>query len=72
MANVVNVTIDPKIELDEDRIKGMPDNIKQSLLITMTMAAQRYNCDWRDLSWSVKFPGGQPVISVKKKGDGND
>lgn len=73
MGKVITPTIDPDIVLDESRIIGMPDSIKQPLLITMTMQAERLNCDWRDLTWSVKFPCGQPVISVKpKKGKDND
>ena len=67
MRNVTTVTIDPNIELDEDRIKGMPENIKQSLLITITMAMERYNCLWTDLTWSVPIYDGQPVIKVKPK-----
>lgn len=72
MAKVINVTIDENIKLDPERIKGMPDNIKQPLLITITMAMQRYDCDWRDLTWSVKYYDGQPVISVKPKRNEND
>ena len=64
---VIVPTINPDIELDERRTRNMPDNIKQPLLITITMAMEKYNCDWRDLAWSVKYPDGQPVISVKLK-----
>ena len=67
MGNVLTPTINPDIVLDEKRIKGMKDDIKQPLLITITMAMERYNCDWRDLTWSVKYYDGQPVISVKPK-----
>ena len=69
MGKVINVTIDEDIVLDPVHTKNMPDNIKQPLLITITMAMQRYNCDWRDLTWSVKYYNGQPVISVKPKGE---
>lgn len=68
MPNILDVTIDPDIVLDESKIKGMPDDIKQNLLITMTIAAERYNCNWRQLTWSVKFNQERmPVISVKKR-----
>ena len=67
MAKVINVTIDEDIVLDPVHTKNMPDNIKQPLLITITMAMQKYDCDWRDLKWSVKYYNGQPVISVKPK-----
>ena len=67
MGKIINVTIDEDIELDPRHTKNMPDSIKQPLLITITMAMQRYNCDWRDLKWSVKYYDGQPVISVKPK-----
>lgn len=64
---VLDVTINPDIVLDETKIKGMPYDIQQHLLVTMTIAMERYECGWRDLLWSVKFNDGQPVISVKKK-----
>lgn len=67
MDKVLDITIDPDIELDEKRIKNMPDNIKQPLLATMTVACKRYNCTWRELVWKVKFYNNQPVISVKKR-----
>ena len=69
MGKVINVTIDEDIVLDPVHTKNMPDSIKQPLLITITMAMQRYDCDWRDLEWSVKYYNGQPVISVKPKGE---
>lgn len=69
MGKVINVTIDENIILDERHTRNMPDSIKQPLLITITMAMQRYNCDWQDLEWSVKYYNGQPVISVKPKGN---
>ncbi len=67
MGKVINVTIDENIELDPRYTRNMPESIKQPLLITITMAMQQYNCDWRDLTWSVKYYDGQPVISVKPK-----
>lgn len=69
MGKVINVTIDESIELDPKDTKNMPDYIKQNVLITITMAMQTYNCDWRDLAWSVKYYNGQPIISVKPKGE---
>lgn len=70
MGKVLDVTINPDIILDESRIKDMPYNIKQHLLITITIAMERYNCDWRELVWSVKFDKERmPVISVKRKCD---
>ena len=66
MGKVLNITIDPDIELNEERTKNMPDSIKQPLLVTITMAMEKYDCDWRELVWSVKYYNGQPVISVKK------
>ena len=72
MGNVITPTINTDIILDEDRIRNMPDNIKQPLLITITMAEEKYNCSWRELQWSVKYPGGQPVICVKPKGNSNE
>lgn len=68
MDNVLDVTINPDIVLDESKIKGMSYDIKQNLLITITIAMERYGCDWRELIWSVKFNKEQmPVISVKRK-----
>lgn len=67
MNNVLTPTINPDIELDPRYTENMPDSIKQPLLITITMAMQKYNCDWRDLKWSIKYFNGQPVISVKPK-----
>ena len=64
MNGVLDVTIDPDIELDENRIKGMPDDIKGRLLVTMTMACERYDCHWTELTWTVKRDG---VIHVKRK-----
>ncbi len=63
-SNVLKVTINPDIELDEARIKGMPDDIKGRLLVTMTIACDKYDCEWTELTWSVKPDG---VISVKRK-----
>ena len=67
MGNVIDVTIDPDIVLDESRIKDMPDSIKGNLLATMTIACERYDCHWTELTWSVKMMSGQPVIHVKKR-----
>lgn len=67
MDNVLQVTINPDIKLFGKDIDKMPDSIKQPLLITITMAMERYNCDWRELEWRIKYYNGQPVISVKKK-----
>ncbi len=64
MGNVLEFTTNPDIVLDEVRIKGMPPDIKQRLLDTMTIGMERYDCDWTELTWKVK-PGG--IISVKKK-----
>lgn len=67
MGKVLNVVINPDIQLDEKIIKNMPDDIKNHLLVTMTIACERYKCDWRELTWKVKYYNGQPVISVKKR-----
>ena len=67
MDNVLDVVINPDILLNEKAIKNMPDDLKQHLLVTMTIACERYECDWRELTWKIKFYNGQPVISVKKK-----
>lgn len=67
MGKVLDVTINPDIELDESKTKGMPYDLKQHLLVTMTIATERYDCDWTELIWSVKFYEGQPVINVRKK-----
>ena len=64
MPNVLDVTINPDIVLDESKIKGMPYDIQQRLLITMTIAMDRYECDWRDLIWKVYK---NSAISVKRK-----
>ena len=69
MGKVLEVVINPDIELDENRVKDMPYRLKQHLLITITVAMDRYKCDWRDLTWSIKFYNGQPVINVKRKKD---
>lgn len=64
MSNVLHVDIDPNIKLDEKRTKGMPDEIKGQLLATMTIAMGKYNCNWFELTWTVK-PNG--LINVKRK-----
>ncbi len=65
----VEVTINPDIVLDENKTKGMPYALKQHLLATITIAMERYKCDWSDLTWRVKIYEGQPVINVKRKPD---
>ncbi len=67
MDKVIDIEINPDIVLDKDKIKGMPYDLKQHLLVTITIAMERYECDWRELVWSIKFYDGQPVISVKRK-----
>lgn len=64
MDNVLEFTTNPDIVLDPERIKGMPADIKQRLLDTLTMGMQRYQCDWTELIWNVD---GNGVISVKRK-----
>lgn len=65
--NVLKLTIDPDIKLDESRIVGMSHNLKGHLLGMLTHYAKKYNCHWTNLEWSVKMVDKQPVISVKKK-----
>ena len=68
MSNVLDVKINPDIELDESKIKGMPYDIKQHLLVTITIAMNKYKCDWQDLTWRVKYNNKElPIISVKRK-----
>ncbi len=68
MDKVLDVVINPDIVLDERFTKNMPESIRQHLLITITIAMDRYECDWRDLTWKVRFNiEKQPYISVKKK-----
>ena len=73
MGKVLDIKIDPDIVLDEKRLvnstgKRMPEPIIQNVLITMTIAAERYDCDWRELTWNVRFNEERmPVISVKRK-----
>ena len=67
MGKVLDVTINPNIKLDESKIKKMPYDLKQHLLIMITIAMERYKCDWTELSWNIKFYDGQPVINVKKR-----
>ncbi len=64
MDNVLQVEIDPDIKLDERFTKNMPDDIKGRLLATMTIACEKYDCHWTELTWTVK---PDRVISVKKK-----
>ncbi len=64
MPNVLDVTINPDIVLDEKSTKGMPDDIRARILITMTIAMERYDCDWTELTWKVDK---NSVISVKPK-----
>lgn len=64
MDNVLQVTINPDIVLDESRIKDMPDDIKGRLLTTITIACDKYNCDWTDLTWRVDK---NAVIYVRPK-----
>ena len=67
MSKVLDITINPDIKLDENKIKGMPYDLKQHLLVTITIAMERYKCNWTELAWSVKFCNGQPVIYVKRR-----
>lgn len=72
MTNVLDITIDPDIVLDEKRLtnsngKVMPIAIQDNIKVTMTIVAQRYECHWSELTWNVKFDKGQPIISVKRK-----
>ncbi len=70
MTNVMDIEINPDIILDEREIKGMPYDLQQHVLITMTIGMNKYKCDWRELVWRVRFhPSnpGQPIISVKRK-----
>ncbi len=64
MDNVLQVTINPDIVLDEKLTKDMPDDIKGRLLTTMTMACDKYKCHWKDLTWRVDK---NSVIYVKPK-----
>ncbi len=61
---VLELDINPDIVLDEEKTKGMPDDIRGRLLVTMTIACSKYNCHWTDLAWRV-YPNEN--ISVKKK-----
>jgi hypothetical protein len=67
MSNVLEVEIDESIILDEDRTEGMPEDLKGHLLVTMTIAVKKYECHWTDLTWSIEFSNGQPIIRVKRK-----
>jgi hypothetical protein len=67
MGKVLELEIDPDIKLDESRIEGMSEDLQGHLLTTLTIAADRYECHWTDLTWSVKMIDGQPVINVKRK-----
>jgi len=64
--NLLEVEIDPEIRLDPDSVRGMPEDLRRHLLITMTIASEKYGCCWKELKWSVSFVDGQPVIRVKK------
>lgn len=66
MGNVLQVEIDKSIILPES-CDNMPPDLKQHLLITMTIACERYDCSWQDLRWAVKYDSaGNPYIKVKK------
>lgn len=67
MGNVLNVVVNPYIKLDPKMIKGMSKDLQGHLKITLTIACEKYDCHWTELTWKVKFYEGQPVISVKKK-----
>ena len=64
---ILEVKIDKSIELNEKQTKGMPEDLKGHLLVTMTIASKKYKCHWSDLTWSIKFNNGQPIINVKRK-----
>lgn len=64
MDNVLDIEIDPEIEIVGKNVDKMPDEIKNRLLATMTIACQRYKCHWTELTWEVK-PSG--VIHVNRK-----
>lgn len=67
MSNVTYVDIDEEIKLDEEQTKGMPEDLKGHLLAMITMAAKKHECHWSELTWSIKFSDGQPIIKVKRK-----
>ena len=64
MDNVLQVEIDPDIKLDERFTRNMPDDIKGRLLVTITMACEKYKCHWTELTWTVNK---DRIISVKRK-----
>ena len=64
MDNVLEFKTNPDIVLDPEATEGMPADIKQRLLDTLTLGMQRYGCDWTELEWRVD---GNGVISVKRK-----
>lgn len=67
MSNVREIEIDETIELDEKSTAGMPDELKGHLLTTMTIACEKYDCHWSELTWSIEFLNSQPIIKVKRK-----
>ena len=67
MSNVKEVVIDESIELDEKSIKGMPEDLKGHLLVTMTIACEKYDCHWKELTWSIDNSTNPPIIKVKRK-----
>lgn len=66
-SNVLEITIDPDIVLDEERTKGMPDDLKGHLLAMITQAAKKHGCHWTELTWGAKIVDGNPIIKVKRK-----
>ena len=69
MSNVLDITIDPDIILDPERIEGMPEDLQGHLKSAITNAAKVYDCHWTEIVWVVKFDKGSklPYITTRKK-----
>ncbi len=69
MKTVIDITIDPDITLDPERIEGMPEDLQGHLKAAITNAANVYKCKWDEIAWTVKFDEGskQPYITTRKK-----
>ncbi len=64
---VIDLEIDPDIELSGKNIDKMPESIEQPLLATITRFCATNDCHWQEVTWRVVFVENQPVIYVNKK-----
>ena len=54
MPSVIEIQRNEHIKLDEERTKGMPDDLKGHLIAMISYKARKCGCHWSEIIWSVK------------------